>query len=98
MATPRTSSRTRSPSLPDVPTFIEGGVPDFEASSWVAVLAPAKTPRPVVEKLNRELNAALKDPEIVERLATLGIVAAPGTPEALAERMRVRRTSTRPMR
>ena len=82
------SSRTRSPSLPDVPTFIEGGVPDFEATSWVAVLAPAKTPRPVIEKLNRELNAVLADPAIVEKLGTLGIVAAPGTPEALSARMR----------
>ena len=82
------SSRMRSPALPDVPTFIEGGVPDFEASSWVAVLAPAKTPRPVIDRLNRELNAVLADPAIVERLATLGIVATPGTPEALSERMR----------
>jgi tripartite-type tricarboxylate transporter receptor subunit TctC len=82
------SSATRSSSLPDVPTFIEGGVPDFEATSWVALLAPAKTPRPVIEKLNRELNAALADPAVVERLATLGIVAAPGSPEALSSRMR----------
>ncbi len=82
------SSRERSPSLPDVPTFIESGVPDFEASSWVAVLAPAKTPRPVIEKLNRELNAVLSSPETKEKLATLGIVATPGTPEALAAQMR----------
>jgi tripartite-type tricarboxylate transporter receptor subunit TctC len=82
------SSRTRSPSLPDVPTFIEGGVPDFEATSWVAVLAPAKTPRAVIDRLNRELNAALSDPAIIEKLGTLGIVATPGTPEALSERMR----------
>ena len=82
------SSRTRSPSLPDVPTFIEGGVADFEATSWVAVLAPKGTPRPVIDRLNRELNAALADPAIAEKLATLGIVPAPGTPEALSERMR----------
>jgi len=82
------SSRARLPSLPEVPTFIEGGVADFEATSWVAVLAPAKTPRPVIDRLNRELNAVLADPAIVEKLATLGITAAPGTPEALSERMR----------
>ena len=82
------SSASRSPSLPDVPTFIESGVPDFEVTSWVAVLAPAKTPRAVVEKLNRELNATLADPAIVDKLATLGIVATPGSPEALSERMR----------
>jgi tripartite-type tricarboxylate transporter receptor subunit TctC len=82
------SSATRSASLPDVPTFIEGGVADFEATSWVALLAPAKTPRAVIDKLNRELNAALADPVTVEKLATLGIVAAPGSPEKLSERMR----------
>jgi tripartite-type tricarboxylate transporter receptor subunit TctC len=82
------SSNKRAPSLPDVPTFMESGVPDFESSSWVAVLAPAKTPRAVVDKLNRELNAVLSSPEIVEKLATLGIVATPGTPEQLAEQIR----------
>ena len=82
------SSRTRSPSLPDTPTFIEAGVPDFEVSSWVGILAPAKTPRPVVEKLNRELNALLASPEIIERLAALGIVATPGTPEQFGEQMK----------
>jgi tripartite-type tricarboxylate transporter receptor subunit TctC len=82
------SSNTRSPALPDVPTFIEGGVADFESTSWVAVLAPAKTPRTVIEKLNRELNAVLSDPAIAERLATLGIVATPGAPEKLTEQMR----------
>jgi len=82
------SSRQRSPSLPDVPTFIESGVPDFESSSWVAVLAPGKTPRPIIDRLNRELNAVLTDPAIVEKLATLGIVATPGTPEALAAQIR----------
>jgi tripartite-type tricarboxylate transporter receptor subunit TctC len=82
------SSATRSASLPDVPTFIESGVPDFEATSWVALLAPAKTPRPIVDKLNRELNAVLADPVIVEKLASLGIVAAPGSPEKLSDRMR----------
>jgi tripartite-type tricarboxylate transporter receptor subunit TctC len=82
------SSRTRSPSLPDTPTFIESGVPGFEASSWVGILAPAKTPRAVVDKLNRELNALLATPEVVERLATLGIVATPGTPEQFGEQMK----------
>jgi tripartite-type tricarboxylate transporter receptor subunit TctC len=82
------SSAKRSPSMPDVPTFIESGIPDFEASSWVSILAPAKTPRAIVEKLNRELNAVLTSPETVEKLATLGIVATPGTPEQLAAQIR----------
>ena len=82
------SSFKRQPSLPDVPTFIEAGVTDFEASSWVAILAPKGTPRAIVDKLNRELNAVLTDPPIVEKLATLGIVATPGTPQQLADQIR----------
>jgi len=82
------SSAQRTPSLPDVPTFIEAGIPDFDASSWVAILAPAGTPRPVIEKLNRDLNAVLTDPAIVEKLATLGIVATPGSPQQLADQIR----------
>ena len=82
------SSYKRQPSLPDVPTFIEAGVPDFEASSWVAILAPKGTPRAIVDKVNRELNAVLTDPAIVEKLGTLGIVATPGTPQQLADQIR----------
>lgn len=81
------SSARRVPSLPDVPTFAEGGVP-LEASSWVAILAPPGTPRPVIEKLNRELNAALATPEMIEKLGTLGITPTPGAPEALTQQMR----------
>lgn len=82
------SSSQRAPSLPDVPTLMESGLPDFEASSWVAILAPAKTPRAVIERLNKELNAVLGDPPVVERLLTLGIVATPGPPEQLATQIR----------
>ena len=81
------SSARRAPSLPDTPTFMESGIADFEASSWVALLAPAKTPVAVIDKLNRELNAVLTDPAIVERLSTLGIVATPGPPEQLARQI-----------
>jgi tripartite-type tricarboxylate transporter receptor subunit TctC len=68
--------------MPDVATFIENGVADFEASSWVALLAPAKTPRAIVTRLNTELNAILSDPEVKEKLNGMGITAAPGTPES----------------
>jgi len=81
------SSSTRSPSLPNTPTFIESGVRDFDVSSWVGILAPAKTPRAIIERLNRALNAALKDPEVVEKLAGMGITATPGTPEQFTEQM-----------
>lgn len=76
------SSSKRASSLPDVATFIENGVSDFEASSWVALLAPSKTPRAIVTRLNTELNAVLNDPEVRERLNGMGITAAPGTPES----------------
>ncbi len=65
------SSAQRAPSMPDVPTFIENGVADFDINSWVGLLAPAKTPRAIVDKLNTELNAVLNDPAVRERLNTL---------------------------
>ncbi|MCC7227633.1 MAG: tripartite tricarboxylate transporter substrate binding protein [Burkholderiaceae bacterium] len=82
------SSKDRAPSLPDVPTFIESGIPDFVVSGWVGVFAPAKTPRPVVEFLNRELNAVLATPEVKAKLDTLGIEATPGTPEQFAKEIK----------
>lgn len=81
------SSAQRSSSLPDVPTFAEGGVPDFAVDSWVGLLAPARTPAPVLARLNTELNAVLADPAVRERLAVLGIDPTPGTPEKFREQM-----------
>jgi tripartite-type tricarboxylate transporter receptor subunit TctC len=82
------SSTQRVSSLPDVPTFIESGVPDFVANSWVGVLAPARTPAAIIKRLNTELNAVLADPAVRERLNTLGIDAQPGTPEQFADEMK----------
>jgi tripartite-type tricarboxylate transporter receptor subunit TctC len=82
------SSAQRSSSLPDVPTFIESGIADFEINSWVGILAPAKTPRAIVMRLNTELNAVLADPEVRERLNQLGIGATPGTPEQFGEEIK----------
>jgi tripartite-type tricarboxylate transporter receptor subunit TctC len=81
------SSAQRAPSMPEVPTFIESGVPDFDINSWVGLLAPAKTPRAIVDKLNTELNAVLNDPAVRERLNTLGITASPGGPEKFGRDM-----------
>ena len=81
------SSAQRAPSLPDVPTFIEAGLNDFDINSWVGLLAPAKTPRAIVERLNNELNAVLNDPAVRERLNTLGITASPGGPEKFGRDM-----------
>ena len=76
------SSSKRASSMPDVATFIENGVTDFEASSWVGLLAPAKTPRAIVARLTAELTAILNDPEVKERLNGMGITATPGTAES----------------
>ena len=79
------TSDKRFAGLPDVPTIAESGVPGYQASSWNAVAAPAKTPRPVLERLNREVNAAVAAPEVRKRLGELGVEARAGTPEALHE-------------
>jgi tripartite-type tricarboxylate transporter receptor subunit TctC len=71
--------------LPDVPTFAEAGVPGYEASAWNGVAAPAKTPRAVIERLNREISAAVAVPEVKQRLQDLGVDARASTPEALRE-------------
>ncbi len=82
------SSAQRSKSLPDVPTFIESGVADFEVSSWVGLLAPAKTPKAILDKLNAELNAVLNDPDVREKLNVMGITATPGTADKFGDEMK----------
>jgi tripartite-type tricarboxylate transporter receptor subunit TctC len=74
----------RLPELPGVPTMIESGFPDFVASSWTSIMAPAGTPREIVEKLNAEINAGLNAPAMQVRLKQLGAHAQAGTPEELA--------------
>lgn len=81
------SSAQRSGSLPDVPTFAESGVADFVVDSWVGILAPAKTPQPVLARLNAELNAVLNDPAVREKLALLGIEPTPGPADAFRQQM-----------
>lgn len=66
------TSRTRHPVLPNVPTVIEGGLADFEVTSWQAAMAPAGVPAPVLARLNAEATAALKHPESVQRLEQMG--------------------------
>ena len=85
------SSAQRSRSLPDVPTFIESGISgtgDFEINSWVGLLAPAKTPKAIIDKLNTELNAVLNDTEVREKLNTMGISATPGTTDQFGEEIK----------
>jgi len=74
------SSAQRASSLPDLPTFIEQGQKDFILNSWVGILAPQKTPVPIIAKLNATLNEVLRDGEVIERLQKLGVTPMPGTP------------------
>ena len=73
------TSATRPDALPDVPTVGEF-VPGYEASGWFGVGAPRNTPAEIIDKLNKEINAALVDPNIKARLADLGGTALPGSP------------------
>ena len=67
--------------LPDVPTIAESGVPGYEASLWYGILAPARTPEPIVRKMNAELGTALKTPDVVEKLSTQGVEPHHTSPE-----------------
>jgi tripartite-type tricarboxylate transporter receptor subunit TctC len=78
------ATRARLPDLPDVPTMIESGLPDFIASSWTSVMAPAGTPKDIVGKLNASINAGLGSSQMQARLKQLAAEARPGTPEELA--------------
>ncbi len=82
------TSAQRSPLLPDVPTVAEQGFPGYDAVGWNGLYAPARTPQAVVEQLNREVNAVLAQPELRDRVASLGASVVGGTPEQFAEFMR----------
>jgi tripartite-type tricarboxylate transporter receptor subunit TctC len=78
------TSLQRSRLLPNVPTVAESGLPGFEVAQRSALLAPAGTPRTIIERLNRELNAVLATEEVRQRLAVEGGEPIPGAPEAYA--------------
>ena len=75
------STAKRSPALPEVPTVSEAGLPGFVFDFWIGLLAPAKTPRPIVNKLNAEVRKVMAQPEVIERMAKLGAEPMPMTPE-----------------
>lgn len=77
-------SLVRDPKFPDVPTVEESGYPGVEAVTWVGMFAPAGTPRPIIERLNTEINRIIREPEIKAKLDQQGIVAGGGTPEEFA--------------
>jgi len=74
-------SSQRTPILPNVPTTVEAGVPDSSYNFWVGMLAPAKTPRDIVNKLNETTIAAMQSPELAERFKSMGMTAWPMKPE-----------------
>lgn len=80
------ASKARSPILPEVPTMIEAGLPGYETATNYTLFAPAKTAPEIVAALNRETNAVLKLPEVVDKLTSLGIVITGGSTEAAVAR------------
>ena len=82
------SSAHRSPAVPDLPTVAEAGVPGFETVGWYGLFAPAKTPQPIIAKLNVQVVKILKAPEMAQRFAAQGADPAPGSPEELTKFMR----------
>jgi tripartite-type tricarboxylate transporter receptor subunit TctC len=79
------SGAKRSTALPDVPTFAELGVKDVEAIGWFGFFAPAKTPKPIVDALNRAINKALTSPDVVAKLSGIGMDPITSTPEDFAK-------------
>ncbi|MET1114494.1 MAG: tripartite tricarboxylate transporter substrate binding protein [Comamonas sp.] len=82
------TTKTRSSSLPDVPTLAEAGVPGYEVSPWFATFMPAGTPAPIVAKLGQTLNEAMNDPEVKKRLSAIGAEPIGSTPQALAAHLK----------
>jgi tripartite-type tricarboxylate transporter receptor subunit TctC len=83
-----TTGNTRSSVLPNIPTAGEAGVPGYEASIWLGLMAPAATPKPVIDKLNAAVNAAIKRPEIIKLWTEQGVVPMSMTPEEFDKYLR----------
>jgi tripartite-type tricarboxylate transporter receptor subunit TctC len=82
------SSLKRSPSMPDLPTIAEQGVPGFDLVSWFGLLGPAGVPKPIVDRLNRETTSVINAAAVKEKYAAFGIDMTPSPPEELLERIR----------
>jgi tripartite-type tricarboxylate transporter receptor subunit TctC len=87
----------RAAAVPDVPTVAEAGVPGYAAVNWYGLLAPANTPKPIVDRLNREMVAALGSPDVAEGLKSRGIDATPSSPAAFAAFIRAENTKWGPI-
>jgi tripartite-type tricarboxylate transporter receptor subunit TctC len=77
------SSSKRSELVPDIPTVAESGLPGFESNNWFGIFGPANLPKPIVDRLNAEVNRIVKDPAIRERFHTLGFETTGGSPQDL---------------
>ncbi len=77
----------RLPALPNVPTAAQAGVPDFASAAWFAFLAPSGTPKPIIERLHREIVAAIADPALRARFTEIGVEPMASTPEELGRHM-----------
>ena len=82
------AAEKRAPGLPDVPTAAEGGLPDFAVSGWYGLVAPAKTPRSVIDRVHAEAAKALKNEAVLQRLAASGSLPIGGGPEQLDAHIR----------
>jgi tripartite-type tricarboxylate transporter receptor subunit TctC len=82
------ASPKRMALLPDVPTMEEAGVPGYEMMSWFGLLAPAKTPENIVQRLSREVENAVRDPKFGEHMRKQGLETVGSTPEAMLATMR----------
>lgn len=86
------AGQSRSPLLPEVPTFQEAGVPGLERQGWLGLFAPAATPRAVVDKVSADVNRVLANPELHTRLVDLGIIVKGSSPAAFADVVKVEQT------
>jgi tripartite-type tricarboxylate transporter receptor subunit TctC len=82
------SATRRSSALPEIPTIAEAGVPGYDMSPWIAVFAPAATPRAIIDRLNAEINRALKLPDVVQNLSTQGLDPWPSSSEEFSVRLK----------
>ena len=82
------AAKTRSPALPEVPTFTEAGVRGLENSIWIGLMAPAKTPPEIIRLLNREIVAVMRDPAMMADVAAQGFEVVTGTPEEFGKAIR----------
>ena len=82
------ASLTRLPVLPDLPTMHESGFPGFQAATYYGLLAPAATPRPIINRMHEELVKIVRLPELTEKFAELGVIPVGSSPEQFADMLR----------